>query len=152
MAGMTLFKLLPLLAITLVAGCALRPPQSSETQHIDSVTLHNDLVKGIGGKPFCLHLRYTNRYWGLYSDTRAESWATDGPCSSEGAPRPVETLRLSWWFDWHDAAEHRQCLSSDACRTHTQHVVLGRHIHCASAQARDGNQTAFLSTNHQQCR
>lgn len=87
-----------------------------------------------------------------YSDSRTEAWITDGLCGSTGgARRPVESLRLSWRNDWYDTQTNRQCLQTDSCRMNDQNVIEGRNIRCASAQARDGNQAAFLTTDHAVC-
>lgn len=135
-----------------LAACTLRPPSSSEELMIDSVTLAEPLAQGVTAKPFCLHLRYTNEFYVAYSDSRTEAWVTEGPCSdANAAKRSVEGLRLSWWNDWYDTQTNRQCLQTDACRMNDQNVIEGRNIKCASAQARDGNQTAFLTTDHAVC-
>lgn len=149
----------PLLALATVAAlaaslaaCTLRPPVSSQELMIDSVTLDPALAQGVTAKPFCLHLRYSNEFYVAYSDSRTEAWITEGACSDpNGAKRAVEGLRLSWWNDWYDTQTNRQCLQTDACRMNDQNVIEGRNIKCASAQARDGNQTAFLTTDHAAC-
>jgi hypothetical protein len=139
------------LASTL-AGCTLRPPESGEEHMIDSVTLTPELAQGITAKPFCLHLRYSNEFYVAYSDSRTEAWVTDGRCDSAPADkRRVDGIRLSWWNDWYDTQTNRQCLNTDGCRMNDQNVVEGRNIRCASAQARDGNQTAFVTTDHAVC-
>jgi hypothetical protein len=46
----------------------------------------------------------------------------------------------------------RQCLDTDTCIVNEQHVIEGRNIRCASAQARQGNQTAFITTDQAVCR
>lgn len=152
MTRMKPFMLLPtVLILSSLGACALRPPSSSEEHMIDSVSLRPDLAQGVTSPPFCLHLRYHNQFLLAYSDTRTESWITDGSCASKGARRVVETIRLSWRHDWHDKQASRLCLQSDGCRINEQHVVAGRNIHCASTQARDGNQTAFVTTDHAAC-
>lgn len=119
---------------------------------VDSVSLSPELARGVVATPFCLHLRYSNEFYVAYSDSRTEAWTTEGHCGDEKATRrPVETLRLSWWNDWYDTQTNRQCLQTDACRMNDQNVVEGRNIKCASAQARDGNQTAFITTNQSVC-
>jgi hypothetical protein len=146
-----LLTLLGSLLFALTAGCALRPPASSEELTIDSVALSQELAQGVTAAPFCLHLRYANVFYIAYSDTRTEAWVTDGRCASNGARREVEGLRLSWLHDWKDTRVTRQCLHTDTCRINEQHIVEGRNIRCAAAQARDGNQTAFASTNQAAC-
>jgi hypothetical protein len=139
------------LLTTSLAACTLRPPESSEELMIDSVSLTPELAQGVTSKPFCLHLLYSNAFYVAYSDSRTEAWSTDGTCASNGARRAIEGLRLSWWNDWHDTQTNRQCLNTDGCRMNEQNVVEGRNIRCASAQARDGNQTAFLTTDQAVC-
>lgn len=135
-----------------LAACTLRPPESSEELMVDSVTLTPELAQGITAKPFCLHLRYSNEFYVAYSDSRTEAWVTEGRCDSAKADkRRVDGIRLSWWNDWYDTQTNRQCLDTDACRMNDQNVVEGRNIRCASAQARDGNQTAFLTTDNAVC-
>ncbi len=148
--------LLPTLTLAALAcaltACTLRPPESSEELMVDSVTLAPELAQGIVAKPFCLHLRYSNEFYVAYSDSRTEAWVTEGRCDSAKADkRRVDGIRLSWWNDWYDTQTNRQCLDADACRMNDQNVVEGRNIRCASAQARDGNQTAFLTTDHTVC-
>ena len=142
--------LIAALAILLTA-CTLRPPQSGEERMIDSVALSPELSQGVVATPFCLHLRYSNKFFVIYSDTHSEAWVTDGTCATNGARRSVEGLRLSWWNDWHHAHEHRQCDGVDTCRVSAQNVVEGQNIRCASAQARDRNQTAFITTDQTVC-
>ncbi|RTL26711.1 MAG: hypothetical protein EKK47_20655 [Burkholderiales bacterium] len=140
------------LAAAALTACTLRPPASSEEMMIDSVSLSPELARGVVAKPFCLHLRYSNEFYVAYSDSRTEAWTTEGQCGDEKATRRlVESLRLSWWNDWYDTQTNRQCLQTDACRMNDQNVVEGRNIKCASAQARDGNQTAFITTNQAVC-
>lgn len=118
---------------------------------VDSVSLRTDLAQGVTGQPFCLHLRYSNEFYVAYSDSRTEAWVTEGSCASNGARRPVEGLRVSWWNDWYDTQRNRQCLRTDSCRMNDQNLVEGRNIRCASAQARDGNQSAFITTDQTVC-
>ncbi|TAK85761.1 MAG: hypothetical protein EPO09_20075 [Aquabacterium sp.] len=135
-----------------LTACTLRPPESSEELMVDSMTLTPELAQGITAKPFCLHLRYSNEFYVAYSDSRTEAWITEGRCDSAKADkRRVDGIRLSWWNDWYDTQTNRQCLDTDACRMNDQNVVEGRNIRCASAQARDGNQTAFITTDHAVC-
>lgn len=134
-----------------LAACTLRPPASSEELLVDSVSLRTDLAQGVTGQPFCLHLRYSNEFYVAYSDSRTEAWVTEGSCASNGARRPVEGLRVSWWNDWYDTQRNRQCLRTDSCRMNDQNLVEGRNIRCASAQARDGNQSAFITTDQTVC-
>lgn len=135
----------------LLSACTLRPPLSGEERTIDSVTLAPDLVQGAVAQPFCLHLSYHNTFFVVGSDNRTEAWITDGPCATPGPKRAVESLRLSWWNDWYDSQQTRQCLQSDVCSVNDQNAVEGRNIRCASAQARQGNQTAFITTDQAVC-
>jgi hypothetical protein len=139
-------------AALLLSACALREPYSSEERHVDSVTLAPALSQGIEAAPFCLHLRYNNAFFAVASESRTEAWITDGPCAQSGAQRQVEALRISWRHDFHDSQMTRQCLDIDRCVSNEQHVIEGRNIHCASAQARQGNQTAFVTTDQANCR
>jgi hypothetical protein len=133
------------------SGCMLRPPQSSEETMVDSQMPGDQVGAGLSGKPFCLHLRYRNHFFPMYSDARAEAWVSDGTCASKGPARPVGTLRLSWWHDWQDAQNNRQCLQSSRCGIDEQHIVLGRNIRCAATQATDGPHTAFITTDQAVC-
>lgn len=136
---------------TVLAACTLRPPMSSEEHMVDSASLSPELAQGVVATPFCLHLRYSNQFFVAYSDARTEAWITDGTCATNGARRAVDSLRLSWRDDWYDTQNTRQCLQTDACRINEQNVIEGHNVRCASAQARAGNQTAFVSTDQARC-
>jgi hypothetical protein len=134
-----------------LAGCTVLQPQSAEELKVDSLTLRGELTRGVVAAPFCLHLRYTNAFWVAYSDAVTEAWVTDGSCASQGARRAVDAVRLGWWQDGDTVQLNRQCLRAEGCRVSEQNLVVGRHIRCASAVAQEGNQTAFLTTNHNAC-
>lgn len=139
------------LAVLMLPACALREPYSSEQRAIDSVTLSPPLAQGVEAAPFCLHLRYNNAFFAIASESRTEAWVTDGPCHTPGAKRVVDTLRVSWRHDFQDARGTRQCHDTDTCIANEQHVIEGRNIRCASAHARHGNQTAFVTTDQAIC-
>jgi len=141
-----------LLATALLSACALPWPYSQAEVAVDSVTLAPELAQSVTAPPFCLHLRYDNAYFAIASESSAEAWITEGRCADAGPARQVDTLRVSWRHDYQDAQGTRQCLDTDRCRNHDQHIVDGRNIRCASAQARQGNQTAFVTTDHAACR
>lgn len=143
-----------LLAIPLASvlcACTLRPPVSGEERAIDSTPLPAELMQGLLEKPFCLHIRYHNAFFVAMSDTRVEAWVTDGTCATAGARRQVDALRLSWRNDWYDTQNTRQCLQTDICSVNDANVIEGRNIRCASAQARHGDQMAFISTDQTVC-
>jgi hypothetical protein len=140
-----------LLACTMaLAACTLRPPVSGEERMADSTTLTPDLAQGTA-PPFCLHLRYHNAFFVTMSDARTEAWVTEGRCDAQGGRRMVEAIRLSWWNDWHDTQNNRQCLNTDNCSINDTNVIVGQNIRCASAQARHGNQVAFITTDEAVC-
>lgn len=138
--------------LSLLAACTLRPPMSSETHMVDSVSLTPEIAQGVLAAPFCLHLRYNNQFFVAYSDNRVDAWVTDGACATQGARRTVDSVRLSWRHDWYDTQQTRQCIQTDGCRIDDQNVIEGRNVRCASAQARAGNQTAFVTTDQALCR
>ena len=142
---------LSLAAATLLSACALRPPFSSEEREVESATLAPDLAQGVTATPFCLHLRYHNAFFVVASDSRTEAWVTEGACASKGGRRAVETLRLSWWQDLYDTQRTRQCLQTDRCDINEQNAIEGRNTRCASAQATQGNQSAFITTDQNVC-
>jgi len=86
-----------------------------------------------------------------FSNSQTESWITQGRCATPGERRSLEALRLSWWYEWSDTQTNRQCLNTDSCSLKEQNAITGRHILCASAQAHEGNQIAFVSTDHARC-
>lgn len=148
----SLFALL--CATSLVAclnGCTLRPVERTEEMAIDSSALGPELSQAQATAPFCLHLRYGNTFAVAYSHNRREAWVTDGSCASKGAPRVVEALRVNWKLDWYDTQHTRACMGSDRCAIEERNIIEGRNIGCASAAARVGNQTAFLSTDTARC-
>jgi hypothetical protein len=139
------------LSSALLSGCVLRPPQSGEETMVDSQMPGELVGAGLTGKAFCLHLRYHNHFFPAYSDSRTETWVTDGSCASKGAGRPVGSLRLSWWYDWQDTQTSRQCLKAERCSVAEQNIVLSRNVRCAAAQASDGPHTAFITTDANVC-
>jgi hypothetical protein len=154
MAGMTKPSLALLMTASalLLTACALPQPYSSEERAVDSVTLAPTIAQGVEAAPFCLHLRYNNAYFAVASESRTEAWITEGTCSQTGAARKVDTLRISWRHDFYDSQMTRQCVDTDRCVANLQHVLEGRNIACASAQARQGNQTAHITTDQAACR
>jgi hypothetical protein len=140
-----------IVAAMLVSACALREPYNHDERAVDSVSLAPALAQGLETAPFCLHLRYDNAFFAVASESRTEAWITEGSCGQAGAKRQVETLRISWRHDFYDHQLTRQCLDTDRCLNNDQHVVEGRNIRCASAQARQGNQTAFVTTDQAVC-
>jgi hypothetical protein len=144
----------PILALALataLSACTLRPPVSGEERAIDSATLTPELAQGVVAAPFCLHVRYHNAFFVAISDTRADAWVTDGSCATEGARRPVDAVRVTWRNDWYDTQDTRQCMQTDFCSVNDANVAPGRNIRCASAQARHGNQVAFITTDQGIC-
>lgn len=153
---MTRMKHTPLIALLMIAAalmsaCALPEPYSSEERAVDSITLAPALAQGVEAAPFCLHLRFNNAYFAVASESRTEAWVTDGRCNEAGASRDVESLRISWRHDFQDAQATRQCLHAARCLANELRAVEGRNIRCASAQARHGNQTAFITTDQSRC-
>ena len=134
-----------------LGGCTLRPfTQQHETQ-IDSVTLSDAATAGVGGRPFCLHLRHGNQFYVAYSQNRVEAWVTDGRCADKGPERAVDAIRLNWRADLRDSQDGRQCMQTERC-THTENnVVEGRFFRCATAAARQGNQAAYISSDEVRC-
>lgn len=138
-----------------LSACTLRPPHSSEEFTADSQSLPPSVVAGgVVSPPFCLHIRYRNTFYGLYSDTRAEAWTTEGPCASTGARRVVDKLLLGWRHDapWDTQQQQRQCMRTDVCSNHAQDVIEGKNMRCVMARATDGNQSAYLSSDQTACR
>lgn len=134
-----------------LAGCTLRPMHQEQETQIDSVTLSTAATAGVGGTPFCLHLRHGNGFFVAYSRNRVEAWVTDGRCADQGPARVVDAIRLNWRADLRDAQEGRQCMQTERC-THTEdNVVEGKFFRCATAAARQGNQTAYISSDEARC-
>ncbi len=134
-----------------LSACAVRPLSDGEEHMIDSVSLAPDLVRGISTEPFCLHLRHQNSFIAVRSANQVEAWVTAGTCQSAGKPMTVDAIRVTLRFDWYDTQTTKQCLQTERCLFKEQHVGEGRHMRCASAQARQGNQTAFISTDQVWC-
>lgn len=132
-------------------GCTLRPFHQEHEVQIDSITLSTEATAGVGGTPFCLHLRHGNGFFVAYSRNRVEAWVTDGRCADPGAPRAVDAIRLNWRADFRDSQEGRQCMQVDRC-THTEdNVIEGKFFRCATAAARQGNQSAYISSDEARC-
>ncbi len=80
-----------------------------------------------------------------------EAWVTDGRCTDKGPERAVDAIRLNWRADLRDAQEGRQCMQTERC-THTENnVIEGKFLRCATAAARQGNQTAYISSDEVRC-
>lgn len=134
-----------------LGGCTLRPFSQQQETQIDSVTLSDAATAGVGGRPFCLHLRHGNQFFVAYSQNRVEAWVTDGRCADKGPERAVDAIRLNWRADLRDSQEGRQCMQTERC-THTENnVVEGRFFRCATAAARQGNQAAYISSDEVRC-
>jgi hypothetical protein len=153
MPGMRrLITALPCLAILAsLNGCALPPLDSAQEVQVDTVTLSPRLTYGVTATPFCLHLRHHSGFKVVYSDHAVEAWATDGSCASKGARRSIDTLALSWRYDSY-TQQDRLCGNADTCTMADKRVIEGRVIQCASARAREGDQSAFVSTDQARCR
>jgi hypothetical protein len=143
---------LALALASMLGACTLRPPISGEERAIDSTTLAPELAPGMAAAaPFCLHVRYHNAFFVAMSDTRADAWVTEGTCASAGARRQVDTVRLSWRHDWYDTQKTRQCQNTDVCSNNDANVIEGRNIRCVAANAQQGNQVAFITTDQAAC-
>jgi hypothetical protein len=138
-------------ALATLNGCTLRPLWQQHETQIDSVTLSDAATAGVGGRPFCLHLRHSNQFFVAYSQNLVEAWVTDGRCADKGPERAVDGIRLNWRADLRDSQEGRQCMQTERC-THTEkNVVEGKFFRCATAAARQGNQAAYISTDEARC-
>lgn len=135
----------------LMGGCALYPRDQSQEVQVDSVTLNPRLTYGVTSTPFCLHLSFRNRFQYVYSEHKVDAWTTDGSCAAAGARRVVDTLALSWRDETY-TQQDKQCMAGDHCTMAEQRVVEGRTLRCASARARTGDQSAFISTDQAACR
>ena len=134
-----------------LAGCTLRPVYQEQETRIDSVTLSTAATAGVGGTPFCLHLRHGNGFFVAYSRNRVEAWVTDGRCADQGPVRAVDAIRLNWRADFRDAQEGRQCMQTERCTHIEDNVVEGKFFRCATAAARQGNQSAYISSDETRC-
>lgn len=134
-----------------LAGCTLRPLHQQLEMQVDSVTLGIEATAGVGGTPFCLHLRHNNQFFVAYSRNQVEAWVTDGRCTDNGPERTVDAIRLNWRADLRDSQEGRQCMQAGRC-THTENnVIEGKFFRCVTAAARQGNQTAYISSDETRC-
>jgi len=139
------------LLLASLSGCTLRPVTQQHETQIDSVTLANEATAGVGGTPFCLHLRHGNRFLVAYSHNQVEAWVTDGRCADKGPERAVDAIRLNWRADLRDSQEGRQCMQTDRCIHTENNVVEGKFFRCATAAARHGNQAAYISSDEARC-
>jgi hypothetical protein len=147
----TCLRLGGMLVALLLSACAVRPIVSGEEHKVDSTALTPDLTQGVSSAPFCLHLHHQNTFLAVHSDNLVEAWITEGSCQNAGKPMAVDAIRVTLRYDWYDTQTTRQCLQSERCVFHEKHLVEGRNIRCASAQARQGNQTAFITTDQALC-
>lgn len=134
-----------------LSGCTVRPPLGAQEVEVDSVTLEPQHTGGVGGSPFCLHLRQAHTFLVGYSANRIEAWVSDGSCASKGARRVVDAVRLHWRTEWPEANNARQCMAADGCSVSAHDIVIGQFVQCATATARQGNQTAFISNDTIRC-
>lgn len=134
-----------------LTGCTLRPMHQQREIQVDSVTLSVEATAGVGGTPFCLHLRHDNEFFVAYSRNQVEAWVTDGRCTDNGPERTVDAIRLNWRADLRDSQEGRQCMQTGRC-THTENnVIEGKFFRCTTAAARHGNQAAYISSDEARC-
>lgn len=141
-------RLAAALAAAALAGCVIQRPVPVEMK-VDSVPLSSPA--GSASEPFCLHLRFdTRRYYLAYSENAVEAWVTGGSCSSNGARRGVESINLGWRYKW-EGLSGKQCTQQDSCALGEKNVVLGKVFECAMVTARDGEQSAHLSTDQVGC-
>jgi hypothetical protein len=135
----------------LISACTVPPLRNSDELRVDSLTLGPEHNGGVGGSPFCLHLRFVGNFYVVLSERQVEGWTTDGRCDSEGAPRAVEQLRLNWRFQGYETQRSRQCMNATGCRSQERDIVEGHALRCASAMAQQGNQTAFITSDAVGC-
>lgn len=134
-----------------LGGCALYPLDAAQELQVDAVTLAPKLSYGVTATPFCLHLRHHSGFKVVYSEHAVEAWATDGSCATKGARRSIDTLALSWRYDSYPQQD-KLCGNADTCTMADKRIIEGRMIQCVSARARDGDQSAFLSSDLARCR
>ena len=139
------------ISVLSLGGCTLRPMHQEHETKIDSVALSTSATAGVGGTPFCLHLRHGNGFFVAYSRNRVEAWVTDGRCADEGPLRAVDAIRLNWRADFRDSQEGRQCMQTERCAHTEDNVVEGKFFRCATAAARQGNQAAYISSDEARC-
>ncbi len=139
-------------------ACTLRPLSQQATRRVDSVALSGDIAGAARANPFCLHLQHDDRFWVVYSQVSVKAWVTDGACAATsptsgqaGDARPVDAIDLRWLPDWHDTPRQTTCTDSAQCSTQATDVIAGRHLVCASARARVGNQVAMVTTDAVRC-
>ena len=135
----------------LLDGCTVPPVRTADELRVDSVTLADRHNGGVGGTPFCLHLRTQGAFFVAYSERQVEGWVTTGRCDSDGAPRSVDQLRINWRFVGYDTLRTRQCAGAARCDVKERDVIEGRAVRCASAVAQQGNQTAFVTSDGVGC-
>jgi len=134
-----------------LSGCTVRPMHQQLEMQVDSVTLGIEATAGVGGTPFCLHLRHNNEFFVAYSRNQIEAWVTDGRCTDNGPERTVDAIRVNWRADLRDSQEGRQCMQTGRC-THTENnVIEGKFFRCVTAAARQGNQAAYISSDEVRC-
>jgi hypothetical protein len=151
-ARLTALRWISLLAVAApLSGCAIYPLDAAQEVEVDSIALAPRLTYGVVATPFCLHLKYQNGFKVVYSDHQAEAWVTDGSCASKGARRKLETLALSWRYDTY-TQQDKFCGNADTCTMNEHRILEGRLLQCVSARAREGDQSAFISTDQAACR
>ena len=148
MSHRPLMAALAVAGIVALSGCAVQRPLSGEAR-VESSLLATASAEGAPA-PFCLHLRWGNRFYGAYSGNTAEAWVSEGPCAADGAARSVESISLGWRYRW-DAPQTQICAPASQCRLDAHHIVLGKVFECLRVQVRDGAQQAFFSTDQAAC-
>jgi hypothetical protein len=133
------------------SACTVPPVHTAEELRVDSVTMADRHNGGVGGTPFCLHLRFKGAFYLAFSEREVEARVSDGRCESEGTPRTVDQLRIRWRFTGYDTQRSRQCTAAAACRAQERDVIEGHALQCASAIAQQGNQTAFVTSDAVGC-
>lgn len=145
----TMSKSFAVLAVSLMFGCTPQAPSTQVTK-IESSTLPSPAEAGVLANPFCLHVKYQNNYYSLYSENYAEGWVTDGRCDVDGPRRSVQSIVLAWRYKG-ESLSSKQCSSADFCSFSERNYGIGKTIECSSSRARDGNQSAHATTDHVSC-
>lgn len=134
---------------TLLFACSPQQSTSRELK-IQSSSLSSNAQVKLSTSPFCLHVKFNNNYLYLYSENYAEGWVTDGACEADGSKRAVENIGIGWRYKG-EGQSNNQCANSESCSFSERNYGIGKTIECAASSAKDGNQSAHVTTDGTAC-
>ena len=142
----------PILALIVFFGCYIQNSTTQAKGELTEIIVNTKkALASVTQNTFCLHVRYSNNFYYLYSENYAEGWVTEGDCNTDGPRRSVENIGLGWHYKG-EGQSNKQCSGSDSCSFSERNYGIGKTIECVVAAAHDGNLSAYNTTDPIGCR